>query len=82
MQKRYENALNDFLEQVVHEGYASVEKWRLISWYEQERFSVGIRQDIRTRLAELIDIEKGVVFADEAGQIILIREDILLKKDE
>lgn len=80
MQKRYENALNDFLEQVAYEGYASVEKWRLIRWYEQERFSVGIRQDIRTRLAELIG--EDVVFADVAGQIILMLEGKLLKKDE
>lgn len=53
MQKRHENSLYDLLEQVAYEGYSSIEKWRLTRWYGQERFSVGIRRDIRNRWEDL-----------------------------
>lgn len=87
MQKRHENALYDLLEQVANEGYSSIEKWRLIRWYGQERFSVGIRRDIRTRwddlATELQWIEgKNIVFAEVKGRIILMHDQIFFEDDE
>jgi len=51
--KRYEDALNNLLETVAHDGVASVPKGCLTLWYTQERFTVGIRDDIRTRFADM-----------------------------
>ncbi len=87
MQKRHENALYDLLEQVAYEGYAAVEKWRITRWFGQERFSVGIRRDIRDRwgdlAAELSWIsDKALVFAEVKGQIVLMHDEVFFKKDE
>lgn len=54
MEKRYENALNDLLETVAFEGYASIPKWHITRWYEQENFTVTIRRDLRERWKKLI----------------------------
>jgi len=87
MQKRHENALYDLLEQVAYEGYAAVAKWRVARWYGQERFSVGIRRDIRERwndlAAELNWIaDKTIVFGEVKGQIVLMHDQIFYPNEE
>lgn len=87
MQKRHENALYDLLEQVAYEGYSSVEKWRLTRWYGQERFSVGIRRDIRTRWDDLAtELQwikgKSIIFAEVKGQIVLMHDQIFFEEEE
>ncbi|VAY88937.1 conserved hypothetical protein [mine drainage metagenome] len=86
MQKRHENSLNDLLEQVAYEGFASVEKWQMTRWYEQERFSVGIRRDIRNRWDELSSEltwikNKTIVFAEVKGQILLMHDHVFWGDD-
>lgn len=87
MQKRHENALSDLLEQVAYEGYSAVEKWRITRWYGQERFSVGIRRDVRDRWAELASelpciSGKALVFAEVKGQIVLMHNQVFFDQDE
>lgn len=87
MQKRHENALYDMLEKVAYEGYASIEKWRITRWYGQERFSVGIRRDVRDRwvdlAAELTWIaQKKLVFAEVGGQIVLMHDQVFFNEGE
>ena len=86
MQKRHENALYDLLERVAYEGFASVEKWLITRWYGQERFSVGIRRDVRSRWddlsSELAWIKnKELVFAEVKGQILLMHDQIFFDAD-
>ena len=38
MDKRHENSLKDIFETIVHEGFVTIEKWKLTSWFNQERF--------------------------------------------
>ena len=81
MQKRHENSLYDTLEKVAYEGFASVAKWRLCRWYGQERFTIGIRRDIRTRWEELSSelewvADKTLVFAEVKGQILLVADHV------
>lgn len=84
--KRYEDALNNLLETVAHNGVASVPKGCLTLWYSQERFTVGIRDDIRTRFADMSSYipwlkDRSLVFADFNNTVMLIRKDILLAED-
>ena len=53
MKKRHENELNQLLEKVAYEGLAMVPKWQMSLWYDQDRFTVGIRRDVRERWIEL-----------------------------
>lgn len=86
MQKRHENTLNDLLEKAAFEGYAAVAKWRITRWYGQERFSVGIRRDVRERWedlrAELPWIKADLVFAEAKGQILLMADHVFFNDDE
>lgn len=87
MKRRHVNALDDLLEQVAFEGFASVEKWRLNRWYGQERFTVGIRRDVRERWSELSSELSWIStmklkFADVKGQIILMQNEIFFDDDE
>jgi hypothetical protein len=87
VQKRHENALYDMLEKVAYEGYASIEKWRITRWYGQERFSVGIRRDVRDRWADLAAelawiAQKKLVFAEVKGQIVLMHDQAFFNEDE
>ena len=87
MQKRHENALNDLLERVAYEGFAAVDKWQVTRWFGQERFSIGIRRDMRTRWedlsAEISGIKKKeLMFAEVKGQILLMHDQIFFKGDE
>ena len=87
MQKRHENALNDVLERVAYDGFAAVEKWQLTRWFGQERFSVGIRRDLRQRWEDLASelpwIKKKVfVFAEVKGQILMMHDHVFFEKDE
>ena len=87
MQKRHENALYDLLERVAYEGYTSIEKWRITRWYGQERFSVGIRRDVRDRWGDLAAelkwvAGKALVFAEVKGQIVLMHNQVFFSEDE
>ena len=87
MQKRHENALYDLLERVAFEGYSSVEKWRITRWYGQERFSVGIRRDVRERWADLASElpwinGKTLMFAEVKGDIVLMHDQVFFEDDE
>jgi hypothetical protein len=87
MKKRHENALNDLLEQVAYEGYASVEKWRMSRWYDQERFTVGIRRDVRERWGDLSSeiewiADKELLFAEVKGQIVLMHDQVFFDSNE
>lgn len=87
MKKRHENSLNDVLEQVAFEGYASVEKWRMTRWYDQERFTVGIRRDVRERWSDLSSelgwiADKELWFAEVKGQIVLMHDHVFFDNDE
>jgi hypothetical protein len=87
MKKRHENSLYDLLEQVAFEGYASVEKWRMARWYGQERFTVGIRRDVRERWSDLsADIasieDKELMFAEVKGQIVLMHDQVFFDNNE
>lgn len=87
MKKRHENALNDLLEQVAFEGFASVEKWKLTRWYDQERFTVGIRRDVRERWSELSSELTWIAthelrFAEVKGKIILMHDHVFFENDE
>ena len=87
MKRRHENALEDLLEQVAYEGFASVEKWKLARWYGQERFTVGIRRDVRERWSELSSeltwiATKELRFAEVKGQIILMHDQVFFENDE
>jgi hypothetical protein len=87
MKRRHENALDDLLEQVSYEGFASVEKWKLARWYGQERFTVGIRRDVRERWSELSSelpwiATKELRFAEVKGQIILMHDQVFFENDE
>jgi len=86
MERRHEYALNEFLEQVAHEGYASVPKWRMILWYGVTNFAVNVRRDLRDRWATLID-ELGwgktpLRIAELNGNIVLIRKFDYFPDDE
>jgi hypothetical protein len=50
--KHYENLLDDLVAKVFYNGYAVIKLWELLYWYEQERFSIGIRRDIQERWEE------------------------------
>lgn len=81
MKKRHENALNDFLERVAYEGFATVDKWQITRWYEQERFSINIRRDVKARWEDLASelpwIEnKELLFAEVKGQILMMHDQI------
>jgi hypothetical protein len=87
MKKRHENALYDLLEQVAFEGFASIEKWRVIRWYGQERFTVGIRRDVRERWTDLAEdlpsvSDKDLKFAEIKGQIIIMHSHVFFDDDE
>lgn len=87
MLKRHENALSDLLEQVAYEGYGSVPKWRITRWYGQERFSVGIRRDVRDRWVDLATelpaiADKTLVFAEVKGQIVLMHDQVFFDEEE
>lgn len=87
MKKRHANALDDLLEQVAFEGFASVEKWRLTRWYGQERFTVGIRRDVRDRWIELSSELHWIStmelrFAEVKGQILLMQNEVFFENDE
>jgi hypothetical protein len=89
MKKRHENALADILERVAYEGFATLDKWQLVRWYGQERFSVGIRRDIRERWEELVselgmDKNKRLIIGENSvkGQILLMHSHIFWDGDE
>lgn len=87
MQKRHQNALDDLLELVAYEGFASIAKWQLSRWYAQERFTVGIRRDIRERWEDLGSeltwiADKELVFAEVKGQILLMHDQVFFDTDE
>lgn len=87
MQKRHENALYDLLERVAYEGFAAVDKWLVTRWYGQERFSIGIRRDIRNRWSDLASEltwikEKELVLAEGKGQILLMHDQVFFKDKE
>ncbi len=87
MKRRHENSLNDVLEQVAYEGYASVEKWRMTRWYDQERFTVGIRRDVRERWSDLSSeinsiADKELWFAEVKGQIVLMHDQVFFDNNE
>ena len=87
MRKRHQNALDDLLEQVAYEGFAGVEKWRITRWYDQERFTVGIRRDVRERWHDLSAELKWIadhelLFAEVKGQIVLMHNQVFFESDE
>jgi hypothetical protein len=87
MKKRHENSLYDLLEQVAYEGYASVEKWRMTRWYQQERFTVGIRRHIREQWSDLSSelawiANRELMFAEVKGQIVLMHDQVFFNNDE
>jgi hypothetical protein len=87
VKRRHENALEDLLEQVAFEGFASVEKWKLARWYNQERFTIGIRRDVRERWSELSSeiawiADKELRFAEVKGQILLMHDQVFVEDAE
>ena len=87
MKKRHENSLYDILQKVAYEGFAAIEKWSLARWYGQERFSVGIRRDIRDRWYDLANElpwikDKALVFAEVIGRIVLMHDEVFFKDNE
>jgi hypothetical protein len=87
MQRRHEYALNDLLERAACVGFAAVDKCQILLWYGQERFSVGIRRDIRSRWEDLAGEIPGMEgqalrFAETRGQILLILDKIFFGEDE
>jgi len=77
MLERHENALNDFLEKVLKEGFAVIEKWKLLLWYGQEKYTITIRRDINTRWNKYSKNE--LIFAESNQQILLMQENIIDK---
>ncbi len=87
MKALHKNALDTLLEQIAYEGFASVEKWKIRRWYEQERFTIGIRRDIRDRwsrlAAELTWIaDKKLSFAEVERQIIIMHDQVFFNEDD
>ncbi|MCP4104106.1 MAG: hypothetical protein GY749_00980 [Desulfobacteraceae bacterium] len=74
MLKRYSNNLNDFIEKAIYEGFAVEPKWKILLWYDQERFTVRIRNEIRERWEEW---EQGtdLLFAEVGSSIMIVRAD-------
>lgn len=67
------------------EGHAAVPKWQISRWYGQERFSIGIRRDVRDRWAELSSElpwikDKKLLFAEVKGQIVLMHDQIFFRR--
>jgi hypothetical protein len=77
MLERHENALNDFLEKVLKEGFAVIEKWKFLLWYGQEKYTITIRRDINTRWNKYSKNE--LIFAESNQQILLMQENIIDK---
>jgi hypothetical protein len=86
MLKRYEDSINNLLESVAHHGVTTVSKGCLTLWYGQERFTAGIRSDMRTRFADMSTYipwlkDRSLVFAELNNEIMLMRNDIILEED-
>lgn len=84
--KRHEDSLNNLIELVALEGIAEVPKACLTLWYKQERFTVSIRNDLRTRFEDLTSSiswlkDKTLRFGELNNKILLIRSDVLLEDD-
>ena len=87
MLKRHENSLNELLETVAYEGSSKIAKWKLCRWYNQERFTVKIRRDVRDRWEDLANelswIEDiKVLFAETKGDILLLNKARFYKENE
>lgn len=90
MEERHSNALKDYLERAYYNGYAVEPKWKLLRWYSQERFTVGIRQDIRERWDESFDSNTELLFAElgtmrprvNTNSIMIIKDDLFYEDDE
>ncbi len=87
-QKRWEDSLNNLLEAVAYEGMATISRGILSRWYQQERFTVSIRDDIRTRFKDMeayIPWVKNLslIFVEPRDGVILIllKERIIDDKD-
>ncbi|MBN9466562.1 hypothetical protein [Brevundimonas sp.] len=87
MKKRHENGLNQLLEKVAYEGLAVVPKWQMALWYDQDRFTVGIRRDVRERWIELASElswieEKPLHFVEIKTDIVLMHNPAFYEHDE
>lgn len=87
MKKRHENELNGLLEKIAYEGLAVIPKWQMSLWYDQDRFTVGIRRDVRERWIELASElpwieEKPLHFVEIKTDIVLMHNPTFYKHDE
>ena len=80
MLRRHSMALDDFIERAAIEDYAIEPKGRILKWYDQERFSIGIRNDIRERWQDLE--ETTLRFAEVGNSILILKEDALWGDNE
>lgn len=87
MKKRHENELNQLLEKIAYEGLAVIPKWQMALWYDQDRFTVGIRRDVRERWIELASElpwieEKPLHFVEIKTDIVLMHNPVFYEHDE
>ena len=87
MKKRHDNELNALLEKIAYEGLAVIPKWQMSLLYGQDRFTVGIRRDVRERWLELASelpwLEgKPLHFVEIKTDIVLMHNPTFYEHDE
>jgi hypothetical protein len=83
VEKRYEGNVDGFLLKAANEGFSSVSKWRLLTWYGQSRFSVGILRDLKERWLYILDewevIPEIQFIETNYEKILIVRKDFFIK---
>ena len=75
MQKRHQDALPQRLEVLAFKGFAFIEFWELRLWYEAERITKTVWQDVKARFDDVSNDESELSKYVAQSGILLIRAD-------
>ena len=82
MNTRYESNIRNFIDEVVHRGYAKISKEMLVKcWYGQDRMSKTVWRDIVSKFPEDAKPEEYQIF-EWSDDIILIEKECLSELSE
>lgn len=74
MLKRHDDALMAHIDQLARLGWAELQRWQLLLWYEQQRVTKRIWRDIEDRYLALTALETAdlAVRQSEDGRFLVV----------
>jgi len=71
-------AIDDFIELMLHQGWAAAPKSQVAGWYDQKKFSKGIVTDLKQRAEDPERYgswaEECIVYETPTGHVLLVKD--------